>query len=123
MLDLRPSSTGTLEGERVNTNMAIAYSTLVVATNIPSSTASCRATGGTSWLYYLSLADGYTEIAPMYQGNTMISGVSVVYDSTGKAIVLTKTTDGDTVRQTNSPASPTASTGGLKRVSWRELVN
>jgi type IV pilus assembly protein PilY1 len=122
VLDLRPSST-TLEGERVVTNMAVAYSTLVVGANIPSAAASCTAAGGTSWLYYLSLADGYTDVAPMYQGNTMISGISVIYDSAGKAIVITNRSDGTTKKQTNSPASPAASTGGIRRVSWRELVN
>jgi type IV pilus assembly protein PilY1 len=122
VLDLRPTST-TLEGERVNVPMKIAYSTLVVAGNIPSAAASCRAAGGSSWLYYLTLADGYTSVAPMYQGSTMVSGNTVVYDSTGKAIVVTNTTDGKTVKQPNSPDSPSASTGGLRRVSWRELVN
>lgn len=123
VFDLRPSSTGTLEGERVSTRMQVAYSTLVVAGNIPGTGAACRASGGTSWLYYFTLADGYTEVAPMYQGNTMVSGIGIVYDTTGRAIVITNTTDGETVRQTQSPTSPTASTGGLRRVSWRELVN
>lgn len=123
VFDLRPSSTATPEGERVNTRMQVAYSTLVVAGNIPSAAESCRAAGGSSWLYYFTLADGYTEVAPMFQGNAMVSGVSIVYDASGRAIVITSTSDGKTVRQNQHPTSPPASTGGLRRVSWRELVN
>lgn len=121
--DMRPGTAATPEGERVTARMQVAYATLVVAGNIPGTGAACRAGGGSSWLYYFTVADGYTEVAPMYQGSTMVGGVGLVYDASGRAIVITNTTDGKTVRQTQSPTSPTASTGGLRRVSWRELVN
>ena len=116
--------TGDPVGERVVTDPAIAKTTLVFTTNIPSLADPCHP-GGSSWLYSLDYATGaqlpasVTSIAATYLGNTLASRPILVKLPNGTIVALVRKSDATTA-STSVPTTP--GTGGGRRVSWREIL-
>jgi type IV pilus assembly protein PilY1 len=118
-------------GERVNIDMRLALTTLVVGANAPSNDA-CTA-GGTSYLYQFDFSSGSSVpnasgVAGIWLGNSFAVGVGVMqlYSPTngagqGGATARTQMGDGS-VRQTGMYTPSSAAVQG-RRTSWRELVD
>lgn len=111
-------------GERVNSNMGLQFNTLAIGTAIPNGDA-C-ASGGSSWRYYLNIANGgqiTTSVAgSQWGGNTLIVGMSWVRDSNGNVHIIFQNSNGDI--QTEVPPTVSSSgAGSVHRTSWRELTN
>jgi type IV pilus assembly protein PilY1 len=110
-------------GERVIGDPIIALSTLVVTTNIPSST-KCNP-GGSSWEYFINLkTGGLAENSTVtwsgtFLGDGLASRPTIVQLPSGKVISLTRLSDATTVK-VDVPISSTSST--KKRISWREIM-
>jgi type IV pilus assembly protein PilY1 len=119
-------------GERVNIDMRLALTTLVVGANAPSNDA-CTA-GGTSYLYQFDFSSGSSlpdsnGVAGVWLGNSFAVGVGAMqlYSPTnggaGRGGAITRTQMGDgSVRQTNMYTPSTAAVQG-RRTSWRELID
>lgn len=111
-------------GERVNTDPALALSTLVFTTNLPSSTV-CQP-GGSSWEYFINIKTGgladYTTVpwSGVYLGGTLASRPVLIQLPSGKVVSLVRTSDAQTLEQ-DVPVSPPGSSP--KRLSWREIFN
>jgi type IV pilus assembly protein PilY1 len=110
-------------GERVNVEMKLRSSTLVVGSNVPQISA-CSA-GGYSWLNYLNYSSGLAVntsagLSVSEQvANSLIVGLTVVELQSGTMKAIVTTSDAGVLTRT----IPTSS--GLtnaKRVSWREIV-
>ena len=111
-------------GERVNTDPAIALSTLVFTSNIPSST-TC-VIGGSSWEYFINvktggLADNSTvPWSGTFLGTVLASRPVLIQLPSSKVVTLVRTSDALTIAKEVPISTPgTAS----KRISWRELFN
>jgi type IV pilus assembly protein PilY1 len=112
------------EGERANTDPALALGTLVFTTNVPSADA-CSA-GGYSYRYFLDYRTG----APLLAAGGQVVGERVANALATRAVVaalpnhsvidLVRLSTGETINRdhflNNAP-------GPARRVSWRELVN
>ena len=111
-------------GERVNTDPAIAQSTLVFTSNIPSST-TC-VIGGSSWEYFINvktggLADNSTvPWSGTFLGTVLASRPVLIQLPSAKVVTLVRTSDALTIAKEVPVAAP--GTAG-KRISWRELFN
>lgn len=111
-------------GERLNTDAAMALSTLVFTTNIPSSTV-CQP-GGSSWEYFVNIKTGgladYATVpwSGRFLGDTLASRPVLVQLPSGKVVSLVRTSDAQTLEQ-DVPVSPPGSSP--KRKSWREIFN
>lgn len=110
-------------GERVIGDPSIALSTLVITTNIPSST-KCNP-GGSSWEYFINLkTGGLAENSTVtwsgtFLGNGLASRPTIVQLPNGKVVSLTRLSDASTIK-VDVPISSTSST--KKRISWREIM-
>lgn len=129
-------------GERVNIDMKLALSTLIVGSNVPNNTA-CS-TGGYSWLNYLDFATGesngsfggtpasgataatgYGAHASQYSSGSLLVGIGVIRLPAGdfKTLLRTSGTEGTApitgfLKRDLFP--PTPGPKG-KRISWREI--
>lgn len=109
-------------GERANTDPAVALTTLVFNTNIPSSDP-CSP-GGSSYQYSMDYAyeqgrsTPYVTAVSAYLGDALASRAVLVKTTTGELKALTRKSDATTTTST-VPTPPGSS--GTKRVSWREL--
>ncbi|WP_227817009.1 pilus assembly protein [Nitrogeniibacter aestuarii] len=109
-----------LTGERVNTDPAIAFTTLVFNTNIPNSDP-CEP-GGSGHQFYLDIATGSlvpgATVVAEFQANALLSRPVLFRTTSGQVRATTRTSAGETL---NSDV-PTPPGGGTpERVSWREL--
>ena len=109
-------------GERVNVDVKLQLGTLVVASNVPQSSA-CTI-GGYSWINYFNFSTG-TAVANSTGGavsqklsDSLAVGLNIVRLPDGRTVVITTTSD---ARQTTiaAPFDTPAPTG--KRISWREI--
>ncbi len=115
------------QGERVNVQMQLRSSTLVVGSNVPQSNA-CSV-GGFSWLNYLNYSTGQAVItSPLLSvseevANSLIVGLTIIQvqggDPTNNKRGIITTSDAGVLTRT-IPIAPPGS--GVKRVSWREIV-
>lgn len=108
--------------ERVNVDPLQQFTTLTVATNIPTATA-CSP-GGTSWLYYFDLRDG--TVLKVQSFGTITVGMSSVLLNTqnggqGKPATLL-TGGGGELTPVEDPLPTGAGGTTPRRTSWRELV-
>lgn len=111
-------------GERVNIEPQLYFGTLVMASTVPSANA-CEP-GGHGWLYQLDYSTGQNVSNVATAGTyfkSPIVGLTVAKLPGGTPVIYPITADGQ-------PPSPTilniptgTSTGGVKRVLWRELAN
>lgn len=110
-------------GERVVGDPIITLGTLVITTNIPSST-KCDP-GGSSWEYFINLKTGgladksTVTWSGTFLGNGLASRPTIVQLPSGKVVSLTRLSDARTVK-VDVPISSTPSTS--KRISWREII-
>ncbi len=114
-------------GERVNIDMRVVNSTLVIASNVPSPDV-CLA-GGYGWINYLDFntgqaviqgADGKGDASTMVDGST-ISGHATTISGDGKATDHISTTGvRDKPLDIDIPYAAPKPLG--RRISWRELV-
>jgi type IV pilus assembly protein PilY1 len=113
-------------GERVSVNPQLVLSTLYVGTNLPSSDA-CTV-GGSSFLYKFDMATGAAvanqQYIGTYVGNVLIQGLTTVQLQGGASVgsIVTILTRSDATLGTDVGAPPSLATG-LRRTSWRELVD
>ncbi|MEJ5999135.1 pilus assembly protein [Paucibacter soli] len=104
-------------GERINVGMQMSGSTLLAASNVPQSVASCSAGGGYSWLYYLNIATG---------SNTGTDVATKVADS--MIVGFTKTSKGVLVQRSTKPLENKKVPQNkiylkkANKTSWRELA-
>ena len=110
-------------GERVNVEMKLRASTLVIGSNVPQISA-CTA-GGYSWLNFVNFRSGLavrnaTGIAVSEQvANSLIVGLTVIQLSSGQIKAIGTTSDGGVlVRDVPTSQDPSL----LKRISWREVT-
>lgn len=112
-------------GERVAVGMSLAYTTLTVASIVPS-TDVCSGSGY-SWLYDLDIATGSyvleqasTQLAG-YKRSVATMGINTLqFEGRAKSGQIITNADGSTEVRDHVKA-PT-STGALRRTSWRELT-
>lgn len=104
-------------GERINVGMQMSGSTLLAASNVPQSVASCSAGGGYSWLYYLNIATG---------SNTGTDVATKVADS--MIVGFTRTSKGVLVQRSTKPLENKKVPQNkvylkkANKTSWRELA-
>lgn len=112
-----------LSGERVNTDPAIANTTVAFVTNAPS--ADPCTPGGSSHLFQLDLVTGSyarglntATYVSDYLGRTLASRPVLVKLPSGKVVALVRQSDGTTIaREILTPQTG----GASRRLSWREL--
>ncbi|MCC6472776.1 MAG: hypothetical protein IT514_03430 [Burkholderiales bacterium] len=110
-------------GERVNVDMKLQLGTLVVATNVPN-TSAC-AVGGYSWLNYFDFRNG-APVATSPGGlvgqrlaDSLVVGLNIVRLPSGKTVVIATNADARQ-RTIDVPFDTPAPTG--RRISWREVA-
>ncbi len=110
-------------GERVNVDPKLQLGTLVVASNVPQ-TSACTI-GGYSWINFVNFTTG-AEVANSTGGaasqklsDSLAVGLNIVRLPDGKTVVITTTSD---AKQTTvaAPFDTPSPTG--KRISWREIT-
>lgn len=107
--------------ERINIDMLMQFNTLVAASNVPQSVASCSEGGGFSWLYVLDIANGSNVgVRAATKLNSLVVGFTSTVNPTGGGVIVTPAT-GDPVRK-SSPVVATPEKKG-RRSAWRELVD
>jgi len=111
-------------GERVFSNPTLELNTLAVSTGIPSSDA-CTS-GGSSWLYYLNVANGNAvttnPVGVQYSSEALIVGMNWVKDTSGNVHILVQDSKGG-IAPVNPPVNQGTSLNATHRTSWRELTN
>lgn len=120
--DLAPS------GERIVTNMGVQYNTLAFATAVP--VGDVCASSGSSWFYFLNVADGTAQKTvndvPMagyqFSDSSIVVGFNWVQLSTGETVIYAQDNKGDR-KKIEPPNTGGSGTGGVRRSSWRELVD
>ncbi|MDT9002135.1 PilC/PilY family type IV pilus protein [Paucibacter sp. APW11] len=108
--------------ERINVDMSLQFNTLVAASNIPQSVASCTPGGGSSWLYYLDIANGSNtgSNVGVHYANSLITGITIEALHTGNGVIVNFFGQPPQAQPVPKPPVPSSST---KRASWRELVD
>ena len=110
--------------ERVSTNMALQFNTLVVSTALPNGNA-CTS-GGSSWRYYLNVTNGGqltgSNVGVLWSGTSLIVGISWIKLSNGNVRTLIQNSSGDITADTPPTTSMTGA-GSVRRTSWRELAD
>lgn len=111
-------------GERVATNLGLQFNTLAIVTAIPNGDA-C-ASGGSSWRYYLNVANGgpvtNNPAGMLWSSNSLVVGMSWVKDSNGNVRILYQNSNGGLTPEI-PPTVPSSGSGSAHRTSWRELAN
>lgn len=105
-------------GERVNVDFDQQLNQLIVATNIPKPSV-CSA-GGSSWLYYLDVGSGKPLLA--YSSPKMTVGITPIVTTKDELVTLV-TDDGGNIMPRKGPKVTNPLSSGLRRTSWRELMN
>ncbi len=107
-------------GERINTDPALAFGTLVFSTNIPNSDPCIP--GGSSWLFSLDFLSGgfVSNYAPagVSQGEALSSRPVLIKLPDGRVVALVRKSDATTVGREVAQPPGSATT---RRISWREL--
>lgn len=107
-------------GERVVTDPAIAVTSLVFTSIVPSKTDACNP-GGSSWFYSLDYATGgassTSTTVGSFLGNALASRPILVKLPNGSIVALMRNSDATTTAKSVSMWKP----GSLRRVSWREI--
>jgi type IV pilus assembly protein PilY1 len=117
-------------GERGNTDPTLAFGTLVFSTNKPSAADACNPSGFESWVYNIDYLCGGVVKVPGDKSNTHVathySGAStrpnVVVLPSGVVKSITRTS-GQQLTNNVEEVRIGASGGGVRRVSWRELLD
>jgi type IV pilus assembly protein PilY1 len=118
----QPVSPSPSPGERVNIDPLLISGTLIVATNVPASSA-CSI-GGSSWLYsfdfltgqYISSLSNTTHVVAQNTGSLVV-GINFIRTLLGDGKTEITTADAKVTAVT-----PTIIAGAAKRSSWRELT-
>jgi len=110
-------------GERINTDPVLVNGTLVYVSNIPTTSSAC-ATGGSSYLNYVSYTTGLavtgaTEAGVLLSSTALGSAVSVLATTSGTIKGIVSLSDGTSATKTIPTSS---SSSGTRRLSWRELI-
>lgn len=109
-------------GERIITDPAVANTTLVFTTNIPSSSDPC-APGGSSWLHAVNYSNGGqvagSSWVSMSLGSTLVSRPILVRMPDGTIKALARKSNATTT-SVSVPSALNASVG--RKVSWREIT-
>lgn len=114
-------------GERGNTDPTLAFGTLVFSTNKPDTPDACNPSGFSSWVYNIDYRSGgvvsqpgnpNTHVATYYAGAATRPNVVVLPSGAVKSI--TRIT-GQDVKNFVEDVRIDPTSGGLRRVSWREL--
>jgi len=109
-----------IRGERVDTDPAIAQTTLVFATNVPNSDPCIP--GGSSHLFTLDLVTGSYVVGENYVGESLGKALAnrpvLIKLPNGKIVALIRKSDGSTESR---EVATTPSGGQMRRLSWREL--
>jgi type IV pilus assembly protein PilY1 len=118
-------------GERVNIDMRLALTTLVVGANAPSNDA-CTS-GGTAYLYQFDFGSGgalpgTNGVAGEWLGNSFAVGIGLMqlYSPTsgvGQGGTIVRVQRGDGGVSTSGVYQPNSAAVQGRRTSWRELVN
>ncbi|HEY0847552.1 MAG TPA: PilC/PilY family type IV pilus protein [Noviherbaspirillum sp.] len=112
-------------GERVNVDPQLYFGTLVIASTVP--TASACQPGGYSWLYQLDYKTGgnvgVSGATAATKYTSPIVGLTVTKLTTGTPVIYPITADGKKPTPTELTISSSNSSGGVKRVLWRELFD
>lgn len=110
-------------GERAVTNPVLALGALIFTTNIPN--ADVCTPGGSSWLYFLNyetgglLTDSTFNWSAEFLGNALASEPTLLNLEDGTQKIIIKKSDGD-ISVKDAPFR--LNTGGVNRVSWREII-
>ncbi|HEX6018860.1 MAG TPA: PilC/PilY family type IV pilus protein, partial [Burkholderiaceae bacterium] len=108
--------------ERVTTDFLLNFNVLTVASAVPGSN-ECNPSGGSSWLYELSVGSGTaangTSVST-YLGSYLVVGMSAIMATDGNLRHIIVGSDASV--QTRKPAPPSFDTNSVRRTSWRELV-
>lgn len=116
-------------GERGNTDPTLAFGTLVFSTNKPSAADSCNPSGFESWVYNIDYlcggvvekpGDPNTHVATHYAGASTRPNVVVLPSGVVKSITRTS---GQQLTNNVEEVRIGASGSGVRRVSWRELLD
>ncbi len=124
-------------GERVNIDMRLALSTLVVGTNAPATLGICSESGGQSFLYKFDFMNGSSlpgsgGTVGISLGNNYVVGIGVMQlwsdptkggSGAGGGGAVARTQMGDGTVRTDELHTPTSAAVEGRRTSWRELVN
>lgn len=108
--------------ERINIDMSLQFNTLVAASNIPQSVASCTPGGGASWLYYFDIANGSntgSNVGVKFV-NSLITGLTAVITAQGPSAIVNFFGQPP---QAQSVPTPSVAGTSTKRASWRELID
>lgn len=105
-------------GERINVPMQLVGGTVVAASNIPKTIASCQVGNqGSAWLYFLDIATGASKFS--YYPDSMVAGITVIQLDGSK--VIPNPAIGDPDKNYSIPA-----VGGVatkpRRANWREVT-
>lgn len=124
-IDLNPNNES--PGERVNVDMQQQLGLLIVAANVPNANA-CT-TGGYAWLYSFDYKTGqYVQTASENMvgrrlgTNALVAGIKTIKLASGKTITFATDTGGS-ITGNDDPTSNPGTPDGVKRMSWRELID
>lgn len=112
-------------GERVNVDPQLYFGTLVLASTVP--TASACQPGGYSWLYQLDYKTGgnvgVSGATAATKFTSPIVGLTVSKLPSGTPVIYPITADGRKPTPSELKISSSSTSGGVKRVLWRELFD
>lgn len=109
--------------ERINIDMLMMFNTLVAASNVPQSVASCTEGGGYSWLYVLDIASGSNVSGrAATKQSSLLVGITPVVNEAGTGGGVIKTPALGVLEKSSLPTVAKPAAQG-RRASWRELVD
>jgi type IV pilus assembly protein PilY1 len=109
--------------ERVVTDFLLRFNILSVASAIPG-TNECRPSGGSSWIYEISVGTGTAangSTISSYLGAFLVVGMTSILTSDGKVRNIIVGSDASV--QTRTPPPPAMDGAKIRRSAWRELIN
>jgi len=109
--------------ERVVTDFLLNFNVLTVATAIPGSN-ECSPSGGSSWLYELSVGSGTAAngtTVSTFLGAFLVVGMSSIMATDGNLRQIIVGSDASV--RTRKPAPPSFDLNKVRRTSWRELIH
>ena len=119
-----------IAGEKGNTDPTLAFGTLVFSTNKPSVADACNSSGFESWVYNIDYQCGgvvevdgdpaNNHIATHYSGASTRPNVVVLPSGVVKSITRTS---GQQLTNNVEEVRIKDVTGGVRRISWRELLD
>lgn len=112
-------------GERVTVDPQLYFGTLLIASTVP--TASACQPGGYSWLYQLDYKTGgnvgVSGASAATKFTSPIVGLTVSKLPSGTPVIYPITADGRKPSPSELKISSSSTSGGVKRVLWRELFD